>query len=282
MKPLLKWAGGKRQMLPDLIRMLPDSWNSYLEPFAGGLALFSELCNRSRISSGKISDTNPELINFYRVVKKFPDDLIESLAGYRSGNFASFYYRCRAEFNEIRGSDNRRVERAALFLYLNRHCYNGLWRVNRMGEFNVPFGKYVKPYMPDRQWIMEFHSSFDSVEIAEQDFAESTLTAKPGDLVYFDPPYSPVSKTSNFTDYTAGGFQMEDQERLRRICIDLDRKGVNFILSNSFSREMLELFADFNCMRVSARRNINSVAGLRSGHSELIVTNAVRSLHSRI
>ena len=277
MKPLLKWAGGKRQILPDLISLLPGSWSSYLEPFAGGLALFSELCSRSLISSGKISDTNPELINFYSVVKKFPADLIESLVQYRSGNFASFYYSCRAEFNEMRGKNNGRVERAALFLYLNRHCYNGLWRVNRKGEFNVPFGKYANPHIPNHQCIMEFHRSLESVEIAEQDFAESSLAAKPGDLVYFDPPYSPVSETANFTDYTAGGFRMKDQERLHRICVDLDRKGVNFILSNSLSHEMLELFADFDCKRVSARRNINSVAGLRSGHSELIVTNAVRS-----
>ena len=277
MKPLLKWAGGKRQILPDLISMLPDSWSGYLEPFAGGLALFSELCSRSLISSGKISDTNPELINFYGIVKKFPDDLIESLVEYRHGNFASFYYRCRAEFNEMRGKNNCRVERAALFLYLNRHCYNGLWRVNRKGEFNVPFGRYSNPYIPDSQCIMEFHRSLNSVEIAEQDFAESSSAAKPGNLVYFDPPYSPVSETSNFTDYTAGGFQMKDQERLHRTCVDLDRKGVNFILSNSFSREMLELFGDFSCKRVSARRSINSVAGLRSGHLELIVTNAVRS-----
>ncbi len=273
MKPLLKWAGGKRQIIQHIVKLLPASWNRYYEPFAGGLALLSELGNRGLVSSAIISDTNPELINLYRQVKDSAEALIKTVSEYGFENEKDYYYQTRSKFNEIIGKNDRKLERAAIMLYLNRFGYNGLWRVNSKGSFNVPFGKYVNSHLPSRDQILQFSELLKKVDIALEDFQTIALSAKKGDLVYFDPPYFPVSHTAYFTDYTAGGFSMKDQRRLYETCQELNKEGVNFILSNSHSQELLDMYREFQCFKIESRRNINSASNKRKGHFDLLVAN---------
>ena len=272
LKPLIKWAGGKRQIMPHLLASLPDHWETYFEPFAGGLALLVELHNAGNLSKAVISDTNPELINLYVTVKDYPEELIEALGELGDGNHQNTYYERRDWFNEIRDLDENAVKRAALFLYLNRHSYNGLWRVNSSGEFNVPFGKYRNPTLPSAGQIREFSEMLRNVRIMLCDFREAIQTITPDDFAYFDPPYFPVSRTAAFTDYTRGGFGTSEQVRLMETCRNLEKAGIRFLVSNSFSEKIADLYEGFIIRRIEAKRSINSKSDLRSGHSELLIS----------
>jgi DNA adenine methylase len=272
-KPLIKWAGGKRQLLSQLQARLPDRWGTYYEPFIGGGALLAELAHQHRLSGAVIGDLNPELINFYSVVKNKPEKLLLALSHEKFKNDESSFNHLKAEFNSLIGTKKNAVERAALLVYLNKHSFNGLWRVNRKGQYNVPFGRHAKLTLPAADALMRFSHMLKDVSINRADFAKVVRPAKKGDLVYFDPPYHPLSRTANFTDYTLNGFGFEDQERLSRVVADLSDKGVFVMLSNSKVPEIEKLYKGFTIHTVEAKRFINCNGERRSGAFEIIVTN---------
>ena len=271
--PLLKWAGGKRQLRSELTRRLPDRWGTYFEPFIGGGALLVELANLGRLDRAVIGDKNPELVNLYRVVKQDPEKLFRALSDKKFRNDEESFRQLKAEFNALIGTRKRPVDRAALLVYLNKHSYNGLWRVNRKGLYNVPFGKYTRLNLPSLQSLQKFSRMLEGITLMHADFERIVRTAKRGDLVYFDPPYHPLSKTARFTDYTPGGFSFEDQERLARVFHRLSERGVWLMLSNSCTHEIKNLYKDFSIHTVTAKRFINCKGEKRGGASELIVTN---------
>lgn len=271
--PILKWAGGKRQLLSELTRRLPDRWGTYFEPFIGGGALLVELANQGRLDRAVIGDMNPELVNLYRVVKRDPEELSCALSDEKFQNNEESFRRLRSEFNALIGTRKRPVDRAALLVYLNKHSYNGLWRVNRKGHYNVPFGKYARLNLPSYPSLLKFSRMLGGVTLIHADFSRIILTAKRGDFVYLDPPYYPLSKTACFTDYTTGGFSFEDQKRLATVFRRLSDKGVHLMLSNSSTPEIKELYNGFSIHTVPAKRFINCKGEKRSGAFELIVTN---------
>lgn len=271
--PFVKWAGGKRQLLGELEVRLPPVWNTYFEPFVGGGALLTRLGNREALSQAVIADLNAELINLYRIVQQDPYALIGALEDERLQNTQASYRACKERFNAILGDPACAVERAALLVYLNKHGFNGLWRVNRKGLFNVPFGSYKKLSIPPAASILDFSCLLQRVKIVHGDFEAATRSAKKGDFVYFDPPYQPLTKTANFTDYNALGFPFSEQERLAAHFRKLTKKGVYAMLSNSRVPEIEELYRDFFIATVTAKRFINCNGERRTGVQELIVTN---------
>ena len=286
--PILKWAGGKRQLLREIHKRIPEKYGHYYEPFIGGGALLFDLMP----GVATINDTNPRLINFYTQVKLNPKKIIQiaktfvhpevqadkfrdfSKINRKGKEIKNYYYQQREIFNKRpMGDDFDLLEEAALFLYLNRTCYNGLYRENSSGGFNVPIGRYKNPDWVREKEIMDVHHALEDVVINLGDFDFILNQAKSGDLVYFDPPYEPMSKTANFTDYNAEGFDIEDQKRLLNIIKKLDKNGVYFILSNS--GVMYERYenAGFDVEIVQAKRAINSNASKRGNVDEIIATN---------
>lgn len=271
--PFIKWAGGKRQLLVELDSRLPDTWNTYYEPFIGGGALLVHLENKGLLTKGIISDLNSELINLYRVVQDKPGTLISALADEEFQNEEAAYKRLKEKLNSLIGIRGHEIERAALLIYLNKHGFNGLWRVNRKGKFNVPFGSYKKRSIPSDTSILKFSAMLEKVKIENKDFASAVKTAKKGDFIYFDPPYQPLSKTANFTDYNSRGFPFEEQERLARLFGRLTKKGVSVMLSNSKVPEIEQLYQEYFIASVNAKRFINCNGERRRGIQEIIVTN---------
>ena len=272
-KPVVKWAGGKRQILPKMLINLPEQWNRYFEPFAGGAAMFLALRNTNLMKSAIIGDSNSELVNLYLEIRDNPEGLNSTIGSIKYTNERQSYTSARAKFNTIKGSEDSKTERAALFLYLNRHCFNGLWRVNSNGNFNVPFGKYRNPSIPNPEEIMKFSGSLQDVEIRCGDFQSTVAGIQPGDFVYFDPPYEPVSRTSSFTSYTKAGFPFSEQKRLSDLCRRLDGMGSYFMVSNSYSTDIMELYSEFKIKEIEAKRVINSDSHGRTGITELMITN---------
>lgn len=271
--PFIKWAGGKRQLLAELGQRLPVEWNTYYEPFVGGGALLVHLENSGRLSRAVISDLNSELINLYRVVQDTPGLLVTALANEEFRNDEDCYRMMKERFNGMIGGPSHALERAALLIYLNKHGFNGLWRVNRKGKFNVPFGRYRKLSLPSETSLLKFSAMLERVKIYNRDFAAAVTTAKKGDFIYFDPPYQPLSKTASFTDYNARGFPFEEQERLARLFRRLTKKGVQVMLSNSKVPEIEELYKNYSVEIVDAKRFINCNGERRKGIQEIIVTN---------
>ena len=276
-RPLLKWAGGKRQLVPHLLRLVPGKIETYYEPFAGGLALFCALHDESSPARSVLSDLNRDLVGFYRVVRDRPEELIENITASHFENESTFFYRMRDQFNSGTGASSDPVGKAASLLYLNRHCFNGLYRVNAQNEFNVPFGRYKNPSLPDAEDIMKFSQVLQNSIIKAIDFEAAIKDARPGDFVYLDPPYIPLSRTSRFTEYTETGFSFEDQKRLIRLCRDMASRGIDFILSNSISDKLIDMTEGLSMIKVPARRSINSIPERRMGHSECIITNIASS-----
>jgi DNA adenine methylase len=287
-QPVLKWAGGKRQLLDELYARFPKNYEHFHEPFFGGGALFFDI----EPADGSINDTNSRLVNFYEQVRDNPEVLIDRLrefkdpesdpnpsrdydeTNHKGREIKNYYYQQRALFNKRPYTDEYDpLEEAALLLYLNRTCYNGLYRENGSGGFNVPIGSYANPDWVQAERIREASSVLQETEIRNDDFEYITDYAESGDLVYFDPPYKPMSSTAYFTDYSADGFGKEDQERLLDIAAELDAKGVNVILSNS--GVMYEMYADagFHVEKEGATRAINSDAENRDEVNEIIATN---------
>jgi DNA adenine methylase len=267
-RPFLKWAGGKTQLIEPLIRHGPPSFDNYLEPFAGSGALFFKLYREGRLQGARLSDSNAELIDTYTAIRDQAEEVVGLLGQYPHD--AGFYY-------ELRAMDPRALDlpaRAARMIYLNKTGYNGLYRVNRQGRFNVPFGRYRSPRTCDPDNLRAVSAALQGVDIRCAPFETVLEWARPGDLVYFDPPYAPLSATAYFTAYQAGGFSAADQARLRDVCAELARRGVYVMLSNSDTEEIRSLYeaARFVLSRVEANRAINSNASRRGKITELIIT----------
>lgn len=273
--PFLKWAGGKSSLLTQYEAIFPAGGvGTYYEPFVGSGAVFFHLRNRGLVRGARLSDINAELINIYCVVRDQPDALIERLAHHRRHHSRWYYYHLRERDREPGWAQSAgRVERAARMLYLNKTCYNGLWRVNSRGEFNVPMGRYNSPRILDEPRLRAASRALQRVDLAAVPFDEAVEEAGPGSFVYFDPPYVPLSATSSFTSYTAGGFGYEEQGRLAAVFRALDRRGARVMLSNSDHPLVHDLYRGFRIERVRARRHINSRANGRGAISEVVVVN---------
>ena len=261
--PFLKWAGGKTELLPELIRRLPRSFNTYWEPFLGGGALFFSVNPASAV----LSDLNEELVNCYEVVKTDLEGLLIELSKHRNS---------RSHFIEIRKVQPWRLDpisRAARLIFLNKTCFNGLYRVNQKGEFNVPYGKYTNPNFCDERSLRAASKSLKDTEILYRDFRFLLYRAQPGDFVYFDPPYNPVSTTSSFTSYSESPFGEREQKALRAVFEALDDRGCHVMLSNSDTELIRKLYRHFNVQEVLASRAINCQGQNRGKISELIIRN---------
>lgn len=266
--PFVKWVGGKGRILDQLAPLLPRDVGErrHMEPFVGGGALFFGRDTRNAV----LSDVNHALINAYETVRDDVEALIARLGSLASNTSEVAYYAHRDAFNAGTGSS---VERAALFIFLNKTCFNGLYRVNRRGEFNVPAGRYKHPRVLDADALRAASAALEGVQLCHGDFAEFCATARPGDFVYFDPPYVPLSATSSFTSYAQDGFSHEDQERLRDVFRALDRRGCKLMLSNSDAPAVHALYEGFRIDRVRAPRAINRDASKRGPVSEVVVRN---------
>jgi DNA adenine methylase len=264
-EPFLKWAGGKRGMLPTLRQYVPKNIRTYVEPFIGGGALFFKMAPASAI----LSDLNSELVTTYRVVRDKPAELIQALS--RHYYDKDYYYQVRKQ-NPGSLSD---IDIAARMIYLNRSGYNGLYRVNKKGEFNVPFGKYTNPTIVDTNKIMSCSSALKGAILENLPFEDLPWAAiGKGDFVYFDPPYVPLSKTSSFTAYQGAGFGEEDQLRLADLFKRLHRQGANLLLSNSGHSSVERMYAGFRIDEVSMLRAINSKGAKRGPVKEFLVSNS--------
>jgi DNA adenine methylase len=267
--PFLKWVGGKRQLLPAINQLLPQSYNNYYEAFVGGGAVLFNL----QPSKAVINDFNPELINVYKVIKNHPEALIKDLK--RHKNESDYFYSVRALDREPTFNRLSNIKKASRIIYLNKTCYNGLYRVNSAGEFNAPFGRYKNPNIVNDVTIkaVSDYLNNNDIRILNGDFEKAVETAQSGDFVYFDPPYVPVSESANFTGYVKGGFDLLEQERLRNVCNQLDAKGVKFLLSNSSTPIIHELYKKFDIHIVKATRAINSNALKRGAIDEVLIRN---------
>ena len=263
-KPFVKWAGGKRQLVNLLIENAPATYNTFIEPFIGGGALLLNLMPQNAI----ISDINSELINAYMVISEDFEGLLTSLQLHR--NEEDYFYTVRAQ--DL--STMTKIERASRFIFLNKTCFNGLYRENSKGKFNVPFGRYKNPNIDDRA-NLEATSSYlinSNVKIFCQDFKSTANMAKEGDFVYFDPPYHPASQTASFTKYTKGDFTAKDQQELAGTFRILANRGCNVMLSNSNVPFIKELYKEFNVVEIEASRFINCKADKRGkGLYEVLV-----------
>ena len=271
-KPFVKWAGGKRQVINELLKYVPDEFDTYYEPFVGGGALLFELSPKKAV----INDSNEELMNVYNVLcneEKFKK-MCNLLNSYETKHSEEFYYnirnkdRSKTAFNRL--SD---YTRAARTIYLNKACFNGLYRVNSKNEFNVPFGKktHVNTYEGSNLITVSNYLTMNDVKILSVDFEEAVKDAKKGDFVYFDPPYD--SDTKSFTSYTETGFDKSEQTRLARVFKELDKKGVYVMLSNHSTVLVNELYKGYHIYTIEAKRNINSNGKKRGKVEELIITN---------
>lgn len=275
-KPFLKWVGGKTQLLPAIVERLPRSFNRFHEPFLGGGAVFFRIDELSRIPNDGttrifLSDVNSELINTYRVVRDQVEDLIEHLKVHRYEK--EYYYSLRALDRTLGYKALSDLERASRIIFLNKTCFNGLYRVSAQGFFNTPFGRYKNPRIVDPENLRNCSRALQNVEILLEDFQGLEERVERGDFVYFDPPYVPLSETSSFTSYASVGFEMAMQEKLFQLCEDLDRKGVSFLLSNSSHPWVRERYRSFSVEPVQARRAINSKADKRGEIHEVLIRN---------
>lgn len=268
--PVVKWVGGKRQILDEIIKYVPGNFSEYYEPFLGGGAVLFELQPKKAV----VNDINNELMNIYEVIMKNVEELIEDLKQHKNE---------KEHFNKIRELDRDRerynmltpVQRASRIIYLNKTCYNGLFRVNKSGEFNVPFGNYKNPNIADEITLRAVSSYFNrsKIRFTCQDFADVLKRAGKGAFVYLDPPYDPVSETASFTGYDKGGFDRDEQIRLKKTCDKLNKKGVKFLLSNSATEFIRDLYQDYRIEAIRAKRAINSKADRRGDVDEVLVMN---------
>lgn len=290
-KPFIKWVGGKSQLLGQLETLLPSDFDNmqnvvYVEPFVGGGAmLFYMLQNHKCIKRAVINDINTDLTTCYKTVRDQPDDLIHSLAAMQEDYYAitdyeaqkTYYLKIRERFNSKPADP---VERTTLFIFLNRTCFNGLYRVNKSGKFNVPFGRYVHPTICDAETIREDSRLLQCVDILTGDFERTAECMSENAFFYFDPPYRPLNKTSCFNEYAKEEFNDAEQVRLKRFCDRLRRAAIPFMLSNSDGAGrngndtfFEELYADYEISRVWASRSVNANAAKRGKLTELLVRN---------
>ena len=299
-RPLLKWAGGKRQLLPVLAEHYPPTFSRYIEPFMGSAAVFFDLLNSGRLARRAIvlADMNPDLIGCYRMLRDRPEAVIRALnglaRGYRIGGTDHYYEVRDTRFNPLRAALQARASApgdvadmytpglAAMLIFLNRTGFNGLFRLNRSGGFNVPAGRYTNPRICDESHLRSVAAALATpgVTIALQPFDRTLDDAGAGDFVYCDPPYAPLSRTSSFANYTADGFTAFDQRRLQQKVVAACKRGAHVVVSNSSAAEILGAYTTTEAQRaglqvrpVSARRAINSKASSRGPINELIISN---------
>ncbi len=272
LKPIVKWVGGKQQLLAQFKQFFPEHVNGYIEPFLGGGAVFFYLWNSGAVNDRIILlDNNEELINLYLALRDYPDELIRLLTVHQARHSREYYYKIRSADKQAEKLDS--IERAARTLYLNRTCYNGLYRVNSKGQFNVPMGRYKQPRIVFKENLLAVSSAIQNVTIEVKDFRDTLHIAQPGDFIYFDPPYHPLSKSSNFTQYTADNFTEKEQRDLAELYAGLSAKGCLCMLSNSDTPLIRELYAPFRTETVYAKRAVNSKAKGRAAIKELVVLN---------
>lgn len=266
-KPFLKWAGGKRSVLPELLKRTPPKFGKYFEPFVGGGALFFALQPENAV----LSDINSELINCFVVVRDKVEDLITHLATHKSGK--RYYYQVRALDRRTDYWLLSPIEKASRFIYLNKTCFNGLCRVNSAGCFNVPYGDYKNPKICDADNLRDCSAALRSVQLQVQSFDQIEQLSSKGDFVYFDPPYAPLSATASFTSYAKEGFSPREQEQLAEMCRALDRKGVKFMLSNSAVPSVRKLYEGFHLEVIPTLRTISARHSSRGQVEDLVVRN---------
>jgi len=272
-KPFVKWAGGKRQLMSELERNFPTKFDTYLEPFLGGGAvMFDLLAKRSNLKCN-VSDLNSDLVLAYVTIRDRLEKLIESLENH-SKNYhkdsTRYYYEVRDQ------EPKNQIEKVSRLLFLNKTCFNGLYRVNSKGKFNVPMGRYTNPNIVNKEnlEIVSKALQTEKIKISCRDFSSIIKDAKKGDFVYFDPPYQPVSDTANFTSYTHRDFTEDDLERLADLANQLNSKGCNVMLSNSNSKTVKKMFSSgWKIKEIKANRAINSNSQKRTGHKEIIIKN---------
>lgn len=273
-KPFLKWVGGKGRLLPQLSQLYPDDFNEFYEPFVGGGALFFSLNPKI----GHINDTNSKLISAYKHIRDDVNGLIAELRALQKHYHELadielqklYFYEIRSKYNSLLASD---PENASLLIFLNKTCFNGMYRENSKGGFNVPFGKHVSPTICDESNLRAVSESLQHTTISCSSFEEAVETASKGDFVYFDPPYHPLNATSSFTSYGADDFRVQDQEKLRDIFVKLSKRGCKVMLSNSDTEFIKDLYKDYKIHTILAGRSINSIGSKRGKITEIVVTN---------
>lgn len=270
-QPFLKWAGGKRQLLPKIREYIPRNYNLYFEPFVGAGAVLFDIQPQIAL----INDANTELVNLYEIIKQQPDELISTALAHPIT--AKYFYYLRSKDRNHGLTSLSPVDRAARIIYLNKTCFNGLFRVNSQGYFNVPFGNYTDPTIVNEDVIRAVSEYLNaaSIEISNEDFEDALAGAAPGDFIYLDPPYDPVSDTSSFTGYNLTSFGRKEQRRLKSVCDELDKRGCQLLLSNSATDFIKDLYAEnkYSVIEVAAKRNINSVGTGRGKINELLIFN---------
>ncbi|MDN5331253.1 MAG: adenine methylase [Tepidanaerobacteraceae bacterium] len=298
-KPFLKWAGGKSQLLDELYKRLPLAFiqsgeiERYVEPFVGGGAFFFFIKRNFKVRESFLLDINRELMISYKVIQNNVNELIDELRNIEEKYLKlseeyrkHFYYKIREEYNRQKNNFDYAnynfdwIKRAASLIFLNKTCFNGLYRLNKKGEFNVPFGKYKNPTICDSENLIAVHRALEDTEIICADFEESKKYIHKNTLVYLDPPYRPLNDTSNFTSYSESGFNDDDQRRLAYFFKEMDKRGAYLILSNSDPKNVdvndnffEELYSGFIIERVKAKRHINCYGNKRGEINELIIRN---------
>lgn len=271
LSPLLKWVGGKRQLLSDIIPMIDNKCSTYVEPFIGGGAVLFSMQPKKAI----INDYNHELINVYKVVRDSIDELLELLYIHQENNSSEYYYEVRAWDRGENLNKMSNIEKAARIIYLNKTCYNGLYRVNSAGQFNSPYGRYKHPNIVNEAVLKAVSKYFkdNDIDIRNGDYRDALINLDKGSFVYLDPPYMPISSSSSFTGYTEGGFGYNRQLELKEECDKLTQQGIRFVQSNSDCDEIRELYREYKIKTVKAKRSINSVAKKRGEINEVLIYN---------
>ena len=273
LSPVLKWVGGKRQLLNDIIPMIPKNCSTYVEPFIGGGAVLFELQPKKAI----INDFNSELINVYTVIRDYSEELIKELQFHKDNNTSEHFYAVREYDRKPEFfSQMTPVQKAARVIYLNKTCYNGLYRVNSAGQFNSPYGKYKNPNIVNETVIRAMSKYFNenNIVIKNEDFKEALKGLRRRCICsYLDPPYMPISSSSSFTGYTENGFNEDKQRELKELCDKLDKKGIKFLQSNSDCEFIRELYSGYRIKTIKAKRAINSKGNSRGEINEVLIYN---------
>lgn len=269
LKPVLKWVGGKRQLLGDIAPLVPSNPSLYVEPFIGGAAVLLH----KQPKHARINDFNEELVNVYRVVRDNPDELLNLLREHERNDSSDYFYEVRGIDRTTAFAELTDAQKAARIIYLNKTCFNGLFRVNSAGQLNAPYGRYKHPNIVNEPGIRALSAYLKGdVDIRCGDYADCLVDLPKGAFVYLDPPYMPITATSAFTGYTQGGFDFGEQERLRDECVKLRDAGIAFLQSNSDCDEIRDLYKGFTIRTVKAKRAINSRGDRRGAVNEVLIS----------
>jgi len=274
-QPFIKWVGGKRGLIEQILPLFPKDFNDYYEPFVGGGAIFFELFAKGLLYNKKVilSDINGELVNTYKVIKNNPFELIDNLERFKEQHTKEFYYKIRELDRKENYNQLSNLQKATRFIYLNKTCFNGLYRVNKKGYFNTPIGSYKNPNISNRDLILNASEALQNVQIVQQSFKEIIKQAKKNDLVYFDPPYYPLNNSSNFTSYDSNCFLENEQFELFELFDKLSDMGAKVVQSNSDTKFIKDLYKNYDIKIVNANRFINSKGNGRGKITEVLIRN---------